>query len=100
MEGAHFQEAKTEQRGNMKSDQRSRKQIKRGPSKNRSADEAAIRDLIENWAKAVRTRNLDGILDKQTIALMTLDNVGSITGTVANLPGGPMSRAFEKRTTQ
>jgi ketosteroid isomerase-like protein len=28
----------------------------------RTTDEAAIRDLVENWAKAVRTRNLDGIL--------------------------------------
>jgi ketosteroid isomerase-like protein len=29
---------------------------------NRTTDEAAIRDLIENWACAVRTKNLNGIL--------------------------------------
>jgi SnoaL-like domain len=73
MEGAYFQEATTEQRGNMKGDQRSRKEIKVGTSKNRSADEAAIRDLIENWAKAVRTRNLDGILDKHSPDILMFD---------------------------
>ena len=31
-------------------------------SANRTADEAAIRELVENWASAVRTKNLNGIL--------------------------------------
>jgi ketosteroid isomerase-like protein len=29
---------------------------------NKTADEAAVRELIENWAKAVRAKDLDGIL--------------------------------------
>jgi uncharacterized protein (TIGR02246 family) len=73
MESAYFQEETTEQRGDMKGDQRSRKEIKMGTSNNRSADEAAIRDLIENWAKAVRTRNLDGILDKHSPDILMFD---------------------------
>src|SRR3979411_3007470 len=32
----------------------------------RRPDEAAIRALIENWARAVRTKNFDGILDKHS----------------------------------
>jgi ketosteroid isomerase-like protein len=31
-------------------------------SHNKSTDEAEIRDLVESWARAVRTKNLDGIL--------------------------------------
>jgi ketosteroid isomerase-like protein len=44
-----------------------------GASKNRSADQAAIRDLIENWARAVRTKNLDGILDKHSPDILMFD---------------------------
>jgi ketosteroid isomerase-like protein len=29
---------------------------------NRSTDEAEIRNLVESWATAVRTKDLDGIL--------------------------------------
>jgi len=28
----------------------------------RTKNEAAIRDLVENWARAVRSKNIDGIL--------------------------------------
>src|SRR5438445_13605082 len=31
-------------------------------SNHRSTDEAEIRDLVESWARAVRTKNLDGIM--------------------------------------
>jgi uncharacterized protein (TIGR02246 family) len=44
-----------------------------GASKNGTTDQAAIRDLIENWAKAVRTRNLDGILDKHSPDILMFD---------------------------
>lgn len=38
------------------------KEIRMNASTSRSTDEAQIRDLVESWAKAVRTKNLDGIL--------------------------------------
>jgi ketosteroid isomerase-like protein len=31
-------------------------------SSNRTTDEAAIRELVESWARAVRAKDLDGIL--------------------------------------
>jgi uncharacterized protein (TIGR02246 family) len=39
----------------------------------RTTDEAAIRDLVENWAKAVRTRNLDGILANHSPDILMFD---------------------------
>jgi ketosteroid isomerase-like protein len=35
-------------------------------SDNATTDEAAIRDLVENWAIAVRSKNLDAILANHT----------------------------------
>jgi len=40
---------------------------------NKTADEAAIRELIENWAKAVRTKNLDGILANHSPEILMFD---------------------------
>lgn len=42
-------------------------------SNNRSKDEAAIRDLLENWAKAVRAENLDGILANHSKEILMFD---------------------------
>jgi len=39
----------------------------------RSADEAAIRALVENWAKAVRTRNFNGILAHHSADILMFD---------------------------
>ena len=36
-------------------------------------DEALIRDLVENWARAVRTRNLDGILANHSAEILMFD---------------------------
>jgi uncharacterized protein (TIGR02246 family) len=36
-------------------------------------DQAAIRDLVENWAKAVRSRNLDGILANHSPDMLMFD---------------------------
>jgi len=36
-------------------------------------DESAIRDLVENWAKAVRTRNFDGILANHSPDMLMFD---------------------------
>jgi uncharacterized protein (TIGR02246 family) len=44
-----------------------------GARKNGTTDQAAIRDLIENWARAVRTKNLDGILDKHSPDILMFD---------------------------
>lgn len=40
---------------------------------NRKTDEGAIRDLVENWAKAVRTKNLDGILANHSPDMLMFD---------------------------
>jgi uncharacterized protein (TIGR02246 family) len=42
-------------------------------SKTRTADEAAIRDLVENWAGAVRHKNLDGILANHSPEILMFD---------------------------
>ncbi len=42
-------------------------------SDNSTADEAAIRDLVENWARAVRTRNLNGILANHSPDMLMFD---------------------------
>ena len=39
----------------------------------RTIDESAIRDLVENWAKSVRTRNLDGILANHSPEILMFD---------------------------
>jgi ketosteroid isomerase-like protein len=38
-----------------------------------SAGEAAIRELVENWAQAVRTKNLDGILINHSPEMLMFD---------------------------
>ena len=40
---------------------------------NKTADEAAIRELIEKWAKAVRERNLNGILANHSPEILMFD---------------------------
>ena len=39
----------------------------------RTKDEAAIRELVENWAKAVRTNNLNGILANHSTDVLMFD---------------------------
>src|SRR5438046_71165 len=39
----------------------------------RATDRAEIRDLIENWARAVRSKNLDGILADHSPELLMFD---------------------------
>lgn len=38
-----------------------------------TTDEAAIRDLVENWARAVRTKNLTGILANHSPDILMFD---------------------------
>ena len=40
---------------------------------NGTIDEAAIRDLVENWARAVRDKNLDGILANHSPDMLMFD---------------------------
>lgn len=40
---------------------------------NRATDEALIRDLVENWARAVRTKNLNGILANHSPDILMFD---------------------------
>src|SRR5215472_5302264 len=42
-------------------------------SHNSSNDEAEIRGLIENWAEAVRNKNLDGILANHSPEILMFD---------------------------
>lgn len=39
----------------------------------RSTDEAEIRDLVESWARAVRTKNLDGIMAHHSREILMFD---------------------------
>jgi len=39
----------------------------------RTIDESTIRDLVENWARAVRARNLDGILANHSPEILMFD---------------------------
>jgi uncharacterized protein (TIGR02246 family) len=39
----------------------------------RTTDEGVIRDLVENWARAVRTKNLDGILANHSPDILMFD---------------------------
>lgn len=43
------------------------------PSTDRSTDEAAIRGLIEQWAKAVREKNIDGITAEHAPDVLMFD---------------------------
>src|SRR5258707_6094177 len=49
------------------------KEIRMNMSDNRSTDEAEIRDLVESWARAVRTRNLDGIMANHSPEILMFD---------------------------
>ena len=40
---------------------------------NRSTDETEIRDLVESWARAVRTKNLDGIMANHSPEILMFD---------------------------
>ena len=40
---------------------------------NKTTDESKIRDLIENWAKAVRAKDLDGILANHSQDILMFD---------------------------
>ena len=42
-------------------------------SSNRTTDEAVIRELVENWARAVRAKDLDGILANHSIDILMFD---------------------------
>ena len=42
-------------------------------SHNKSTDEAEIRNLVESWARAVRTKNLDGILANHSPEILMFD---------------------------
>src|SRR5438132_13600696 len=42
-------------------------------SNHRSTDEAEIRDLVESWARAVRTKNLDGIMANHSPEILMFD---------------------------
>ena len=40
---------------------------------NRSTDEAQIRNLVEDWARAVRSKNIDGILANHSPEILMFD---------------------------
>src|SRR4030095_10214739 len=42
-------------------------------ARNYTTDEAAIRDLVENWARAVRAKNLEGLLPHQSPDMLMFD---------------------------
>ena len=42
-------------------------------SSNRKTDEAAIRELVESWARAVRAKDLDGILANHSTDMLMFD---------------------------
>ena len=42
-------------------------------SSNTTTDEAAIRELVESWARAVRAKNLDGILADHSTDMLMFD---------------------------
>jgi len=42
-------------------------------SNKRTTDEAAIRELLEDWARAVRAKDLDGILANHSIDMLMFD---------------------------
>jgi uncharacterized protein (TIGR02246 family) len=42
-------------------------------SSNRTTDEAAIRELVESWARAVRAKDFDGILANHSADMLMFD---------------------------
>ena len=40
---------------------------------NTAADEAAIRELVQNWARAVRAKDIDGILANHSADMLMFD---------------------------
>ncbi|MGH7802285.1 MAG: YybH family protein [Thermodesulfobacteriota bacterium] len=42
-------------------------------SNNRTTDETAIRELVESWARAVRAKDLDGILANHSTDMLMFD---------------------------
>jgi uncharacterized protein (TIGR02246 family) len=42
-------------------------------SSNSTTDEAVIRELVENWARAVRAKDLDGILANHSMDMLMFD---------------------------
>ena len=44
-----------------------------GESRNRSRDEARIRDLVEGWARAVRSKDLPGVLRSHSPDMLMFD---------------------------
>ena len=42
-------------------------------SSNRTTDEAAIRELVKSWARAVRAKDLDGILANHSTDMLMFD---------------------------
>jgi ketosteroid isomerase-like protein len=51
----------------------STKEIRMSTTNDRSKDEAETRDLVESWARAVRTKNLDGILANHSSDILMFD---------------------------
>ena len=49
------------------------KEIRMSTSHNKSTDEAEIRNLVESWARAVRTKNLDGIMANHSPEILMFD---------------------------
>jgi uncharacterized protein (TIGR02246 family) len=49
------------------------KEIQLSASSNRTTDEAAIRELVESWARAVRAKDFDGILANHSADMLMFD---------------------------
>jgi TolA-binding protein len=49
------------------------KEMRMNAANNRSTDEAQIRDLVEGWARAVRSKNIDGILANHSPEILMFD---------------------------
>jgi hypothetical protein len=49
------------------------KEMRMNEANNRSTDEAQIRDLVEGWARAVRCKNIDGILANHSPEILMFD---------------------------
>jgi len=49
------------------------KEMRMNEANNRSTDEAQIRDLVEGWAGAVRSKNIDGILANHSPEILMFD---------------------------
>jgi ketosteroid isomerase-like protein len=49
------------------------KEIRMNAANNRSTDEVQIRNLVESWARAVRRKNIDGILANHSPEILMFD---------------------------